>query len=34
MDYANYYIDVKNNEWRRYHGTVSHWEVDNYLGVY
>ena len=34
MDYANYYIDVKNNEWRRYHGTVSPWEVDNYLGVY
>jgi glutamine synthetase len=32
--YADYYIRVKNEEWRRYHNTVSRWEVDNYLGLY
>jgi glutamine synthetase len=32
--YASYYIQVKRDEWRRYHNSVSQWEVDNYLGVY
>ncbi|MBI1877172.1 MAG: type III glutamate--ammonia ligase, partial [Chloroflexi bacterium] len=32
--YAKYYIEVKRDEWRRYHNSVSQWEVDNYLGVY
>ena len=33
-DYANYYIQTKRGEWRRYHNSVSQWELDNYLGVY
>jgi glutamine synthetase len=33
-EYANYYIQVKREEWRQYHTTVSQWELDNYLGVY
>lgn len=33
-DYAKYYIQVKRDEWRRYHNSVSQWELDNYLGVY
>jgi glutamine synthetase len=33
-EYADYYIRVKNEEWRQYHSTVSPWEIDNYLGVY
>jgi glutamine synthetase len=32
--YARYYIQVKRDEWRRYHNSVSQWELDNYLGVY
>ncbi len=32
--YARYYIDVKNDEWMQYHGSVSQWEVDNYLAVF
>jgi glutamine synthetase len=32
--YAKYYIQVKRDEWRRYHNSVSQWELDNYLGVY
>jgi glutamine synthetase len=32
--YASYYIQVKRDEWWRYHNSVSQWEVDNYLGVY
>lgn len=34
MEYADYYIEVKRDEWRRYHNSVSAWEVENYLGVY
>ena len=34
VDYANYYIQVKNEEWRQYHNTVSQWEVDEYVGLY
>ena len=33
-EYADYYIQVKNEEWRQYHNTVSEWEADNYLGLY
>ena len=33
-EYANYYIQVKREEWRQYHTNVSQWELDNYLGVY
>ncbi len=32
--YADYYIQTKREEWRRYHSSVSQWETDNYLGVY
>lgn len=32
--YANYYIQVKREEWRRYHNSISQWELDNYLGAY
>lgn len=32
--YADYYIQSKREEWRRYHNSVSQWETDNYLGVY
>ncbi len=34
MDYANYYIEVKNREWRQYHSSISQWEVDNYVELY
>jgi glutamine synthetase len=33
-EYARYFIDVKRDEWKRYHDSVSGWEVENYLGVY
>ena len=33
-EYADYYIKVKNEEWRQYHNTVSEWEADNYLSLY
>ena len=32
--YADYYIQVKRAEWKRYHDSVSQWEVENYLGLY
>lgn len=32
--YAEYYLQVKRCEWKRYHDSVSRWEIDNYLGVY
>lgn len=32
--YADYYMQTKREEWRRYHNSVSQWETDNYLGVY
>ena len=34
MEYADYYIQVKREEWRNYHWNVSQWETDNYLEVY
>ena len=32
--YADYYVQVKREEWRDYHLSVSEWETDNYLEVY
>ena len=32
--YADYYIQVKREEWRDYHLSVSQWETDRYLEVY
>ena len=32
--YAPYYIQVKREEWGRYHQSVSQWETDNYLLVH
>ncbi len=32
--YAPYYIQVKREEWGRYHRSVSQWETDNYLLVH
>ena len=32
--YADYYIQVKREEWRQYHESVSAWEIENYLGVF
>ncbi|MCW3097313.1 MAG: glutamine synthetase, type, partial [Chthonomonadaceae bacterium] len=34
VEYAEYYVQVKREEWREYHDTVSAWEIDSYLGVY
>ena len=33
-EYADYYIQVKREEWRNYHLSISQWETDNYLTVY
>ena len=33
-EYADYYIQVKREEWRDYHLSVSQWEKDKYLAVY
>ena len=33
-EYAEYYVRVKRDEWKRYHTSVSQWETDNYLGLY
>jgi glutamine synthetase len=33
-EYASYYLRVKREEWKRYHDTVSAWEVENYLGLH
>lgn len=33
-EYAAYYLQVKREEWKRYHDSVSQWETENYLGVY
>ncbi len=32
--YAEYYVQVKRDEWKAYHDSVSQWEVDTYLGQY
>jgi len=33
-DYTSYYIQVKAEEWRRYHASVSQWEISEYLKTY
>ena len=33
-EYADYYIDVKREEWQQYHMSVSQWEIDQYLPIY
>lgn len=33
-EYADYYIQVKREEWREYHLSVSQWEKEKYLAVY
>ena len=33
-EYADYYIQVKTEEWESYHNSVSQWELDHYLNVY
>ena len=33
-EYADYYIQVKREEWRNYHLSISQWETDNYLEIY
>ncbi|MCU1276445.1 MAG: glutamine synthetase, type [Bryobacterales bacterium] len=33
-DYAAYYLNVKREEWRQYHQSVSQWERDQYLKAY
>ena len=32
-DFIDYYVDIKMNEWREYHNTVSQWEIDKYLST-
>lgn len=34
QEYADYYIQVKREEWRDYHLSVSQWEKEKYLAVY
>ena len=33
-EYADYYIQVKTEEWESYHNSVSQWELDHYLNVH
>jgi glutamine synthetase len=33
-EYADYYIQVKHDEWREYSLSISQWETDTYLGLY
>ena len=33
-EYADYYIQVKREEWQDYHLSVSQWETDKYIEVY
>ena len=32
--YEKYYVEVKKEEWRQYHNTVSEWETEQYLGLF
>ena len=32
--YAEYYIQVKRDEWKRYHDSISQWEIDTYLEAF
>ncbi len=33
-DYLDYFVDVKQREWKDYHDRVSDWEVDTYLSLF
>jgi glutamine synthetase len=33
-EYADYYIQVKTEEWESYHNSVSQWELDRYLNIH
>jgi glutamine synthetase len=33
-DYIDYYVQVKQREWKEYHDRVSDWEVDRYLALF
>jgi glutamine synthetase len=33
-EYADYYIQVKSEEWESYHNIVSQWELDHYLNIH
>jgi glutamine synthetase len=33
-EYVAHYLQVKREEWQRYHQSISRWETDNYLGLY
>jgi glutamine synthetase len=33
-EYADYYIQVKSEEWESYHNSVSQWELDHYLNIH
>ena len=33
-EYADYFIEIKLEEWREYHTTISQWETDVYLQSY
>jgi glutamine synthetase len=30
-DFPAYYLEVKQEEWRQYHQSISQWEIDRYL---
>jgi len=32
--YGEYYVQMKREEWKAYHDSVSQWEVDRYLGQF
>ena len=32
--YGEYYLQVKREEWKEYHDSVSEWEINTYLGQY
>ena len=32
--YGEYYVEMKREEWKAYHDSVSQWEVDRYLGQF
>ena len=32
--YGDYYAQIKEEEWRQYHNTVSEWESEQYLGLF
>ena len=34
LEYADYYLECKREEWRAYHQTVSDWEREHYMHIY